>query len=224
LVGHGLQAGLTFFFGPAFGIRLSLGRDETPFGGANSPFEMSYKYTVWMPGPGGFQFVDGIRNTSTEWPPTSGDMRRTTVGLEAVVRIPLGSSLSLNLSGGPLLSFFGGDIHSLAYSELVYERYGAFFFDTYFVRLGLPAQTVVGLTGGAELSLRIARHLAFVLGAAYRSGSYTGTPEILAAYDWNAVLEAPSDVLIRIKTRIAPGPIALAPSPILFGAGFAVVF
>ncbi len=224
LAGRGLQAGLTFFSGRRFGIRLSLGRDETPFGGLNPPFEMSYKFTSWMPGPGGFQSVDGIRNTRTEWPETSGALRRTTVGLEAVFRIPLGRFFSLNLSGGPLLGFFGGEIHSLAYTELVYERYGALFFETYFVRLRLPARTVVGLTAGAELSFRLGRHLDFVLSAAYRSGSYMGTPAIMAAYEYNAALDAAADVFSRIKARLAPGPIELSPSPLIFGAGLAVVF
>jgi hypothetical protein len=98
------------------------------------------------------------------------------------------------------------------------------FFHTYFVRLQLPARTAVGFTGGTELSLRLDRHLTFVLSAAYRSGSYTGTPEIMAAYDHDKVLEAPADVLSRINTQIAPGPISLTPSPFLFGAGLAVIF
>ncbi len=224
LYGCGLQAGLTAFFNRTIGIRLSLGRDENPFGGANSALAMSYKYTVWMPGPGGFQFVNGTWTGSTEWPDTSGALQRTSIALEAVVRVPLGPALSLNFSAGPLLSFFGGDVHSLAYSELGYERYGAFFFDTYFVRLRLPAQAVLGFTGGAELSLRLDRHLALVLGAACRSGSYSGAPEIMSAFDYNSVLEAPAAVMDRIKAQIAPPSIALTPPPFVFGAGLAVVF
>jgi len=224
LSGSGLQAGLTAFFNRTIGVRLSVGRDENPFGGVNSTFDMSYKYTVWMPTLTGFQFVDGIRTTSTEWPDTSGTLRRTAIGLEAVIRLPLGRALSLNLSAGPLLSFFDGDIHSLAYSELVYERYGAFFFDTYFVRLRLPAQAALGFTGGAELSLRLDRHLALVLGASCRSGSYSGTPEIMSAFDYNTVLEAPATVMDRIKAQIAPRPITVTPSPFVFGAGFSLAF
>jgi|GEM_PF-1971234 len=224
LSGSGLCVGLTAFFGRTIGMRLSVSRDESPFGGANPAFEMYYKYTYWSSAPGGFGYVDGIRNTHADWPETSGALGRTTVGLEAVVRIPLGPALSLNFSGGPLLSFFRGDIHSLAYSEFYYQHYEALFFNTYFVRLQLPARAVFGFMGGAELSLRLDRHLAFVLSVAYRGGSYTGTPKITAAYDYNAVLEAPADVLSRIKTQIAPGSISLTPSPFLFGAGLAVVF
>ena len=224
LAGSGLQAGLTVFFGRTFGVRLSLGRDETPFGGVNSPFELSYKYTAWMPGLTGFEFINGVQNTSTEWPDTSGSLHRTSIGLEAVVRIPLGPAFRLNLSGGPLLSVLSGAIHSLAYTELVYERYGALFFNAFFVRLGLPAQTVLGFTGSAELELRLDRHLSVVLSAAYRSGSYTGTPEIAAAYDYYDILEARTDVLSRIKTQIVLGPITLTPSPFVFGAGLAAAF
>jgi hypothetical protein len=224
LAGCGVQAGLTVFFGRTFGIRLSAGHDETPFGGVNSPFEMSYKYTSWMPGPTGFEYIDGIRHTFTQWPDTSGTLRRTTVGLEAVVRIPLGPAGFLNLSGGPLLGFIDGEIHSLAYTELVYERYGALFFNTYFVRLALPAQTAVGFTGSAELEIRLDRRLSLVLGAAYRGGSYTGTPEIMAAYDYNSILEARTEVMGRIKTQIVPGRLELTPSPFVFRAGLAVAF
>jgi hypothetical protein len=98
------------------------------------------------------------------------------------------------------------------------------FFNTYFVRLQLPARTVFGFAGGAEFSLRLDRHLAFVLGAEYRSGSYAGTPKITAAYDYNEVLEAQADVFSRIKTQIKPGPIALTPPPLVFGAGFTAAF
>jgi hypothetical protein len=224
LSGSGLCVGLTAFFGRTIGMRLSVSRDQSPFGGANSAFEMYYKYTAWMPTPTGFGPVDGIRNTHADWPETSGALKRTSAGLEIVVRVPIGPALSLNFSGGPLLSFFRGDILSLAYSELYYERYGALFFHTYFVRLQLPARTVVGFTGGTELSLRLDRHLTFVLSAAYRGGSYTGTPKITAAYDYNAVLEAQADVFSRIKTQIKPGPIALTPPPLVFGAGLAVIF
>jgi hypothetical protein len=185
---------------------------------------MSYLYTSWMPGRTGFQYIDGVRHTFTEWPDTSGALRRTTVSLEAVIRIPLGPACFFNLSGGPLLGFFDGEIHSLAYTELVYERYGAMFFNTYFVRLALPVQTAVGFTGSAELEIRLNRRLSLVLGAAYRSGSYAGTPEIMAAYDYNSILEAQPEVMGRIKTQIVPGPIALTPSPFVFSAGLAVAF
>jgi hypothetical protein len=224
LAGSGLLAGLTVFFGPRLGLRLSLGRDENPFGGLNTPVEMTYKYTYWFPGPGGFNYRDGFRNTATEWPETSGSLRRTTIGLEAVLRLPLTAALSLNLSGGPTLGFFSGELHSLAYTELTYERYGATFFGTYFVRLRLPSRTVLGFTAGAELSLRFDPHAALIVNGSYRSGSYAGTPEIMAAYDYNDVLKAPAAVMPRIAASIHPGSIELKPSPFVLGAGLALVF
>lgn len=224
LSGSGLQAGLTAFFGRTLGVRFSVSRDAGPFGGVNSNFKMAYMYTTWMPTIGGFQSVDGTYSMDKAWPDTSGSLERITTGLEIVVRVPISPVFSLNFSAGPLLSFFNGEVNSLLYTELTYERYGAFFFDGYFVRLRLPAETVLGLTGSAELEVRLDRHLSLVLGAAYRSGSYTGTPEIAAAYDYNNILEARTDVLSGIKAAITPGPIELKPSPFVFGAGLAIVF
>jgi hypothetical protein len=224
LAGSGLQAGMTVFFGPTLGLRFSLGRVENPFGGVNSDFGMAYQYRVWMPAIGGFQYVDGTYSVDKVWPDTSGSLGRITTALEIVVRIPISAALSIDLTAGPLLSFYSGDIHSLCYTELTYERYGAFFFGDYFVRLRLPADTSLGFTGSAEFELRLDRHLAFVLNAGYRSGSYAGTPEIMAAYGYNDALEASAAAMTRIKAAIAPGPIKLAPSPFVFGAGMAVVF
>ena len=224
LAGSGLQAGMSVFFGRTIGLRVSVGRDAVPFGGANTNFEMAYQYRVWLPWRTEFQYVEGTYSINKVWPDTSGALRRTTAGLEIIVRVPIAPSLSLNFSGGPLLSFFSGDIHSLCFTELTYERYGAFFFSEYFVRLRLPAETALGFTGGAELELRLGRHLGIVVDAAYRSGAYAGTPEIMAAYDYDNVLEARADVMTRIKAAITPGPIELTPSPFVFGAGLAVVF
>ena len=224
LAGSGLQAGMTVFFGPTLGLRFSLGRIENPFGGVNSDFGMAYQYRVWMPAIGGFQYVEGTYSVDKVWPDTSGSLGRITTALEIVVRIPFSAALSLNLTAGPLLSFYSGDIHSLCFTELTYERYGAFFFGDYFVRLRLPAETVLGFTGSAELELRLDRHLAVVLDAGYRSGSYAGTPKITAAYGYNDALEASAAAITRIKAAIVPGPIELKPAPFIFGAGLAVVF
>ncbi|MCX6561294.1 MAG: hypothetical protein NTZ26_12370 [Candidatus Aminicenantes bacterium] len=220
LSGSGFVAGVTGFFGRTIGLRLSVGYDHSPIGGANTPFEMVYKYTSWTPWSG---YVDGTYTVNQAWPETAGALQRAAAGLELVVRLPLGPGIRLNLTGGPLLSLSGGDIQSLGYTDLYYERYGALFFHSYFVRLRLPARVRLGLTGGAELAVRFGRHLSLILNATVRSGSYEGIPEITAAYDSNGLQTAAADILSRIKARIVPQAVVLTPSPFLFGAGFAIV-
>jgi hypothetical protein len=221
LSGRGLLAGLDVYFGPTMGIRFSAGRDENPFSGVNTPVEMTYKWTYYFPGPG---FIDAVRNTATEWPATSGTLRRTSLALEALARLPLGPLVEIRLTAGPLLSRIGGDLQSLQYTELTYQRYGALFFQSYFVRLRLPVQSVLAATAGAELSIRISPFLALRLRGSYRGGTYEGTPEVDAVYDYNSGLNVDAPTLIRVKSNIIPGPIVLSPSPFSFGAGLALSF
>jgi hypothetical protein len=221
LSGRGLLAGLDVYFGPTIGLRLSAGRDENPFSGVNRPVEMTYKWTYFFPGPGS---IDAVRNTTTEWPDTSGALRRTSLALEALARLPLGPAVEIRLTAGPQISWLGGDLQSLKYTELTYERYGALFFDSYFVRLRLPIQSVLAATAGAELSIRVSPFLALRLRGSYRGGTYEGTPEIDAVYDYNSGLDADAPTLVRVKSKIVPVPIVLSPSPFYFGAGLALSF
>jgi hypothetical protein len=219
LAGSEPRVGLTAYFGRTIGLRLSIGYGRSPLGGANSPFEMVYRYTSWTPWYGN---TDVTYTMDQAWPETAGTLRRTTAALELVVRIPLGPGIRMNLTGGPLLSLSGGDIQSLAYAEPYYERYGALFIRSYFVRLRLPTHAVLGLTCGAELAVRFSPGLWLILNAAVRSGAYTGIPEITTAYDSSELLAAAEDVLSRIKARIVPRSVVITPSPFLFGAGFTI--
>jgi hypothetical protein len=144
--------------------------------------------------------------------------------LEVVVRIEAGPGLSLDLSAGPLLSFWGGSLQSLAYTELVYSRYGGLIFHDSFVRLGLPSRVRLGMTAGAEARIRVREGLALLLNAAFRSARYEATPVVAEAYDAFAFLLEDAERLSRIKSRIAPAPLALSVSPFLFGGGVSVSF
>ena len=206
--------------GRRLGLRLTFGRESAEFGGVNGPFLIFYKYTAYLP-----PLMDKgyySRLTTVEWPDTSGRLHRNSVALEIVLRLPLSDAWSLRLSAGPLLTIFDGEISPLGYEEVIYERYGSQIFDYSFVLLRLPAQTVLGATAEVELALRIDRRVSLVLGAAFRTGSYQGTPEIASAYDYHSLIEQPAEILGRLKTAVLPGPIALSPSPFLLSFGVAV--
>ncbi len=224
LAGRGVLAALDLPIGPTFGLRLSAGRDQNPFGGLNTPVEMTYKYTYWAPWAGPSQYADAVVHTTTEWPETSGALRRASLALEATVRLPLGSAVEARLTAGPLLSWLEGEIDSFEYTELTYERYGATFFHSYFVHLRLPVRSVLSATAGAEISVRLSPALALRLRGAWRGGSYEGTPEVDAVYDYASGLYPDAATLVRIKSKIIPGPIVLSPSPFTFGAGLALTF
>lgn len=218
--GGGLRAGLTLFLGKTLGLRLSLGRETSRFGGENEPFEIFYKYTAWLPPT--LEKTNGSRLTNVEWPATSGRLQRTSASLELVLRLPLSDAWSLRLSAGPHFSTVSGEIYPLGYEEVIYERYGSQIFGYSFVLLRLPGQSVLGVTAEAELALRIDRRVSIILGAALRTGSYEGTPEIAAAYDYHSLGEQPLEIMDRLKTRVSPGPISLSPSPFLFSIGVAI--
>jgi hypothetical protein len=222
LSGWGLRAGMIAHLGTMFGLRLSAGWDETPIGGNNPDFQIYYKYTAWLP-----PMTDptyGARLTTVEWPATSGRLRRTTASLEMNVRIPLSPLWTLNLSAGPLLSFFSGEVDPLGYEEVVYERYGSQIFKYYFVLLRLPPQTSLGFAGEAEAAFRIDRHVSLLLGAVLRSGTYAATPEISSCLDYHTLQEAPAEIMARLKALVSPAPLTLTPSPFLFSLVLAVGF
>jgi hypothetical protein len=209
LAGSEPRVGLTAYFGRNIGLRLSIGYNRVPLGGANTPFEMVYRYTSWTPWYG---YTDVTYTMNQAWPETAGTLHRTTAALELVVRLPLGPGIRMDLTGGPLLSMSNGNIQSLAYSEPYYERYGALFIHSYFVRLRLPAHAVLGLTGGAELAVRFSQGLWLVLNAAVRSGSYTGIPEITAAYDSSELLAGSSPGRLSSRPRLfSSGPDSQSP-------------
>jgi len=220
--GWGVRAGVTAYFGATLGLRFSAGWEETPLGGNNPAFQLFYKYTAWLPPM--LNQTYGSRLTTVEWPGTSGRLRRPSASLELVVRLPLSPLWTLTLSGGPMLSFFSGDVQPLAYEEVVYERYGAQIFRYYFVLLHLPPETVFGFGGEAEAAFRIDRHVSLLLGAAARTGTYAATPETARGVDYHTLQDAPPEVMARLKATVLPGPLALAPSPFLFSLGFAVGF
>lgn len=222
LSGWGVRAGVTAHFGTTLGLRISVGWNETPMGGNNPDFQLYYKYTAWLPPMTNPTY--GARLTTVEWPATSGRLRRTTASLEMNFRIPLSPLWTLNLSAGPLLSFFNGEVGPLGYEEMVYERYGAQIFRYYFVRLRLPPLTAFGFDGEAEVAFRIDRHVSLILGAAVRSGTYAATPEIASCLDYHTLQEAPPEVMTRLKALIIPASLTLTPSPFLFSLGFAVGF
>ncbi len=107
LAGWGAQVGATVFFGGAWGVRFSLGREEHALAGAPSSYDMKFLHTDYMPWLDQPQ-VDSVYERSLAWPGASGRLGRTTAALEVVVRIKAGPGLSLDLSAGPLLSFWAG--------------------------------------------------------------------------------------------------------------------
>ena len=219
LSGGGLRAGLTLSLGKTLGLRLTVGCETSRFGGENEPFEIFYKYTAWLPPM--LEKTNGSRLTRVEWPATSGRLQRTSASLELVLRLPLSGAWSLRLSAGPHFSTFGGEIYPLGYEEVIYERYGSQIFGYSFVLLRLPGQTILGVTAEAELALRIDRRVSLILGAAFRTGSYEGTPEIAAAYDYHSLIEQPLEIMDRLRARISPGRISLS-SSFLFSVGVAI--
>jgi hypothetical protein len=220
LSGSGIQAGLLVPVGRNLGLRLTFGRDTTPFGGANGPFLLYYKYTAYLPPLMERGYYS--RLTTVEWPDTTGHLRRDSASLEFVVRLPLSDALSLRLAAGPQLAIFSGELSPLGYEEVIYERYGAQIFGWSFVLLRLPPRTVLGATAEVELALQIDRRVSLILGTSYRTGSYEGTPEIVTAYDYHSLLEKAPEVLARLHAAIVPGPIALSPPPFRLSFGVAI--
>jgi len=220
LSSSGIRAGLLVPVGRNLGLRLTFGRDTTPFGGVNSRFLLYYKYTAYLPPLMEKGYYS--RLTTIEWPDTTGHLRRDSASLEFVVRLPLSSALSLRLAAGPQLAIFSGEMYPLGYEEVIYERYGAQIFGWSFILLRLPPRTVLGATVDVELAWRIDGRVALVLGAAFQTGSYEGTPEIVTAYDYHSLLEKAPEVLARLNAAIAPRPIALSPSPFVFSFGIAI--
>jgi hypothetical protein len=223
LAGWGAQAGITAFLGGIFGARFSLGREERSLGGDKSSYELKYLHTYYIPWQDPSQF-DGVYQRTTDWPGASGRLGRTTTALEFVVRIPAGRGINVDLSAGPLLSFWEGSLQSLAYTEMVYSRYGALIFHDSYVRFSLPRRVTLGLTAGAELACRLLEGVSLLLSAAFRSSRYEATSVVAEAYDAFAFLLEDADRMRRIKARITPMPLALSLSPFFFGAGISAAF
>jgi hypothetical protein len=201
-LGPSLNAGFSLPLSRVFGLRLSFGWNRSPLGGENSPYEMLFKYTLYIPPILPLTYTSVSK--SLPWAPTFGSQQDVSIGLELSLRWPIAPGFDISFLAGPRIFFVSGRMGALGYTEYMGSSHGAQFFRDHLLRLDLPPQTKLGWTAGVEAEVRLSAALSLLLRACFAAaGAYEAVPEIAAADEYYGLIPADEQTLAAIRRAVA---------------------
>jgi hypothetical protein len=109
-----------------------------------------YPYPTWTP-------TKASREYDETWPDTEGNLKQTTFSLNLMTRLPLGKTITLDLSGGPSIFRVTGEASSLAYT--VYKQRHNWL-DYYPDKINFSINEVkLGINIGCELNIQLQKDI-----------------------------------------------------------------
>jgi hypothetical protein len=211
--GFGITAG--FFPRPRYGVQVLVNRFESPFGGANTPYEVLLTYVALQPPD--FQPREYVYQRAQDWPDTEGALRSLSVSANAALRIGEGP-VGAVVSGGPSIFRTGGEAQALGYTRLWLGGHSVLFLEESVVEVAVQPRTTLGFNAGGELVVALHGPLAVVFDGRYfyapSSASHVRVTRILNFDE----LISPESIEV-IQERMDLQPARLDASFLRLGAG-----
>jgi hypothetical protein len=211
----GVNGALTFYPLEKLGIQFQVEYGRPRIKGHNSDYDVSLNYALASP-PGNPPYPF-IFERSYGWPSTEGTLNELSLSLNPVVRLPISSRITLNISGGLTYFRVKGEGVGLAYSK--YWMEDAYFVgETYQLKFRLGTFNKLGLNAGAEFNWVIFNNVGILADL-----RFFGCPKKKIPLDVlpNEMLNEP---LTEVKANMKLGEISVYPSFYRINLGLKYLF
>jgi len=218
-VAVGLTAGMNVFPFKHVGLQLFFDRTSYSVSGANSRYDVNLQY-VSRPPPNNLPDPVDIHE-SMPWPDSSGSLTQMAIALNAVVRMRRSDRVAIEISGGPAIYRFTGDLQPIAYTGFHLGGHSVLFEDTYRLAGSFEPAHSLGFNGGANVDVAIGRHAAITFGYRYFGGSdvdMTVNPTTILNPEEIGIQQPIADIASRLSLR----PIRASTGSSRFIAGFKI--
>jgi hypothetical protein len=153
------------------------------------------------------------------WPDTEGSLKQSTFCLNLVTRFHLGPTVSVDLSGGPGLFVFSGELSSLGYT--IYKPRHSWF-DYYPDKVTFSIKGLkLGLNIGGELNVPLMRGISLFLTLRYFYCPSSSTEINLEEIEF---FIGGTSTIDEVESIMNPGPLKINPSFLILNAGFKLRF
>jgi len=212
----GYSAGLRFFPMPNLGVEVLYDAFKADLSGGNSNYNTHLNYIIRVP-----PYDVPIERTyehQEAWPATDGEFKETIFSVNAVGRLPVGSHMSVKVSGGPSFCFFNAKSTSIAFTKFWLAGYQVLFKQEYKLGLDWGSIKTTGFNIGGAFDLDIFANMALALDVRYFSFAK-------AKADWKimtgeGISETPAELGRLMNLR----PIKFNPSLFRIGLGIRCLF
>jgi hypothetical protein len=158
-----IEAGAQWFPLRHVGFEVWVGRDAGEADAASSPYHTTLTYIARQP-------PDHVPRTyeydrATDWPPATLEIRRWTVGFNGVWRPLVSPRVSWNVAGGLAWIRLSGDAAPLGFTTFSLGGHSVLFPNEYRLAVALDPASAWRANAGTTVDVRLASHLALVLGA-----------------------------------------------------------
>jgi len=160
----GMNAGLTYFPTEKLGFQFQFEYGRPQFEGNNSNYDVRLNYSLST--PAGSPPYPFLFERSYGWPDTEGNLDELCFSLNAVVRLPVLRTISLNVSFGPTYFRVKGEGVGLAYSKYWMEE-GYFVGETFQLKITFGPIHRLGLNAGAEFNWLLFHNVCFTADARF---------------------------------------------------------
>jgi len=216
----GFTAGMNVFPAEHVGLQVLFDRASYNLSGTNGPYAVNLQYVSRLPPNNEPQPVDV--HQSMPWPDSSGSLTQTAFVLNAVVRVKPSDRIVIEISGGPAIYRFTGDLQPIAYTGFHLGGHSVLFEDTSRVAGTFEPAHALGFNAGANLDVAIGRHAAITFGYRYFGGSdveITVKPATILNPEEIGLEQSIAD----IASRLSLGPLRTTPGSSRFIAGFKII-
>jgi hypothetical protein len=218
-VAVGLTVGMNVFPFKHVGLQLLFDRTSYSVSGANSPYEVNLHY-VSRPPPNNIPEPVDIHE-SIPWLDSSGSLTQMAIAFNVVVRMRRSDHVAIDVSGGPAVYRFTGDLQPIAYTGFHLGGHSVLFEDTFQLSGPFEPAYSLGFNGGVTVDVAIGRHAAITLGYRYFGGSdvdMTVNPTTILNPEEIGIQQPIAD----IASRLSLSPIRASIGTSRFIAGFKI--
>lgn len=161
----GLSMVLNRFITGKIGIQLAAEFHKTPLRGMNNSYDTYLQYINYPPPE--YKAKTLTRKDHMDWPPeTDGSLKQITVGLNLLTRFNPGRAVTVDLSVGPSLFQFSGEVYQIGFTRYSFLHYGLV---SHLFRLSASIKSTIklGLNIGGEVNISLLRDLALFVSCRY---------------------------------------------------------
>lgn len=164
---RGYTAAFRFFPFRYAGFEVLLDAFKANLSGANSNYRLSLKYTARLPPD--YIPVEYSYHREDSWPATDGEFKETVISLNAAVRVPLVSVLTLKASAGASLCNFEAQSSSIAFTKYWLGGHSVLFMQDYSLALDWGPARITGFNVGGELVVDLFSNIGLAVDVRYFS-------------------------------------------------------
>lgn len=171
---HGYATGMRFFPMPYVGVEVLYDAFKANMSGESSNYTINMKYVARQP-PDDIP-IEYAYQRKDAWPATDGEFKETIISVNAAARAPLGSRLSVKVSGGASFCTFEAQSSSIAFTKFWLGGHSVLFMQDYGLGLDWGSFKTTGFNIGGELILDVFSNMGISFDVRYFSFGKAAAP------------------------------------------------